>query len=67
MAMAIRKVGNSQGVLNLKPILAPVGLQGMADLLLHFSACIDIPRALRTLRLVSAMRAERAERERGTA
>lgn len=32
MEVAIRKVGNSQGVLIPKPILAQVGLQGTADL-----------------------------------
>jgi antitoxin MazE len=30
--VAIRKMGNSQGVLIPKPILAQVGLQGVADL-----------------------------------
>jgi len=32
MEVTIRKVGNSQGVLIPKPILAQVGLQGTADL-----------------------------------
>lgn len=32
MEVAIRKMGNSQGVLIPKPILAQVGLQGSADL-----------------------------------
>ena len=32
MEVAIRKMGNSQGVLIPKPILAQVGLQGRADL-----------------------------------
>ncbi len=32
MEVAIRKMGNSQGVLIPKPILAQVGLQGTADL-----------------------------------
>ena len=32
MEVAIRKMGNSQGVLIPKPILAQVGLQGVADL-----------------------------------
>ena len=32
MEVAIRKMGNSQGVLIPKPILAQVGLEGVADL-----------------------------------
>jgi len=32
MEVAIRKMGNSQGVLIPKPILAQVGLEGIADL-----------------------------------
>ena len=32
MKVAIRKMGNSQAVLILKPILAQVGLEGLADL-----------------------------------
>lgn len=32
MEVAIRKMGNSQGILIPKPILAQVGLEGMADL-----------------------------------
>lgn len=32
MEVAIRKMGNSQGVLTPKPILAQVGLEGSADL-----------------------------------
>ncbi len=32
MEVAIRKMGNSQGVLIPKPVLAQVGLQGKADL-----------------------------------
>ena len=32
MKVAIRKIGNSQGVLIPKPILAQVGLEGSADL-----------------------------------
>jgi antitoxin MazE len=32
MEVAIRKIGNSQGVLIPKPILAQVGLEGAADL-----------------------------------
>lgn len=32
MQVAIRKMGNSQGVLIPKPILAPLGLEGTADL-----------------------------------
>ena len=32
MQVAIRKMGNSQGVLIPKPILAQVGLEGVADL-----------------------------------
>ena len=32
MEVAIRKMGNSQGVLISKPILAQVGLEGSADL-----------------------------------
>jgi len=32
MEVAIRKMGNSQGVLIPKPILAQVGLEGTADL-----------------------------------
>ena len=32
MEVTIRKVGNSQGVLIPKPVLAQVGLQGTADL-----------------------------------
>jgi len=32
MQVAIRKMGNSQGVLIPKPILAQVGLDGLADL-----------------------------------
>ena len=32
MEVAIRKIGNSQGVLIPKPILAQVGLEGTADL-----------------------------------
>lgn len=32
MEVAIRKMGNSQGILIPKPILAQVGLQGSADL-----------------------------------
>ena len=62
MAVAIRKMGSSQRVLVCKPILAPVGLQGMADLPLHSSACIEIHRGLRTSHLVSALRAMSAMR-----
>ena len=32
MEVTIRKIGNSQGVLIPKPILAQLGLEGMADL-----------------------------------
>lgn len=32
MQVAIRKMGNSQGILIPKPILAQIGLEGMADL-----------------------------------
>jgi antitoxin MazE len=32
MQVAIRKMGNSQGILIPKPILAQVGLEGVADL-----------------------------------
>ncbi len=35
MKVAIRKMGNSQGVLIPKPILAQVGLEGAADLQVH--------------------------------
>ena len=35
MEVAIRKMGNSQGVLIPKPILAQVGLEGTADLLVR--------------------------------
>ncbi|HEY5475568.1 MAG TPA: hypothetical protein VIK11_02530 [Tepidiformaceae bacterium] len=35
MEVAIRKMGNSQGVLIPKPILAQVGLEGTADLQVH--------------------------------
>jgi antitoxin MazE len=45
MEVAIRKLGNSQGVLIPKPILAQVGLQGTADLQVR-NGVIEI-RALR--------------------
>ena len=32
MQVAIRKMGNSQGILIPKPILSQIGLEGMADL-----------------------------------
>lgn len=35
MEVAIRKMGNSQGVLIPKPILAQLGLEGTADLQVH--------------------------------
>ena len=35
MEVAIRKMGNSQGVLIPKPILAQLGLEGTADLLVR--------------------------------
>jgi antitoxin MazE len=45
MEVAIRKMGNSQGVLIPKPILAQVGLEGKADLQVR-NGVIEI-RALR--------------------
>ena len=45
MEVAIRKMGNSQGVLIPKPILAQVGLEGTADLQVR-SGVIEI-RAVR--------------------
>jgi antitoxin MazE len=43
MEVAIRKMGNSQGVLIPKPILAQVGLEGTADLQVRDGAIVIRP------------------------
>ena len=42
MEVAIRKMGNSQGVLIPKPILAQVGLEGTADLQVRNGVKLDL-------------------------
>ena len=49
MEVAIRKMGNSQGVLIPKPILAQVGLEGRADLQVR-DGVIEIRAVRRNLR-----------------
>lgn len=49
MEVAIRKMGNSQGVLIPKPILAQVGLEGTADLQVR-DGVIEIRAVRRNLR-----------------
>ena len=49
MEVAIRKMGNSQGVLIPKPILAQVGLEGTADLQVR-NGVIEIRAVRRNLR-----------------
>lgn len=49
MEVTIRKMGNSQGVLIPKPILAQLGLEGRADLQVH-DGVIQIRPLRRTVR-----------------
>jgi antitoxin MazE len=49
MEVAIRKMGNSQGVLIPKPILAQIGLEGTADLQVR-NGVIEIRAVRRNLR-----------------
>ncbi len=49
MEVAVRKMGNSHGVLIPKPILAQVGLEGTADLQVH-DGVIEIRPIRRNLR-----------------
>jgi antitoxin MazE len=62
MEVAIRKMGNSQGVLIPKPILAQVGLEGAADLQVR-DGVIEIRPLHRNPRQGWADDAERVARE----
>ena len=62
MEVAIRKMGNSQGVLIPKPILAQVGLEGVADLQVR-DGVIEIRPLRRNPRQGWAEDAERVARE----
>ena len=58
MEVAVRKMGNSHGVLIPKPILEQVGLEGGADLQVH-DGVIEIRRTRRNPREVWAIAATR--------
>ncbi len=66
MEVAIRKMGNSQGVLIPKPILAQVGLEGTADLQVR-DGVIEIRPARRNPREGWATDAERIAQHGGDA
>ncbi|HMO49011.1 MAG TPA: AbrB/MazE/SpoVT family DNA-binding domain-containing protein [Rubrivivax sp.] len=66
MKVAIRKMGNSQGVLIPKPILAQVGLEGAADLQVR-DGVIEIRALRRNPREGWAADAQRLAREGGGA
>ena len=66
MEVAIRKMGNSQGVLIPKPILAQLGLQGTADLQVR-DGVIEIRAVRRNPREGWAVDARRLARHGGDA
>jgi antitoxin MazE len=66
MEVAIRKMGNSQGVLIPKPILAQVGLEGSADLQVR-DGVIEIRPLRRNLREGWAEDAQRLAEQGGDA
>ena len=66
MEVAIRKMGNSQGVLIPKPILAQVGLEGTADLQVR-DGVIEIRPVRRNPREGWAQDAQRLAQEGGDA